>query len=79
MIYYFTTKPRLDDFDANNKRIAAEVLATFWKEHCLIHRIDEEENNVEVVSNFLVELAPYLYDALESSPSFVYEGEECWA
>lgn len=77
----YDTKKLMSEFDysENNKRVCASVLAKFWEEETLIWGSDEDERNIEDVSNWLIELAPFLFDQLEDSfTNFVNEGEEVW-
>ena len=70
----------LDDYSDNNKRICAGVLAKFYEEETLIWDSEEEGQNRETISNWLTELAPYLYEELKESSfiKFVDQGEEVW-
>ena len=70
----------LDDHSDNNKRICAGVLAKFYEEETLIWDSEEEGENRETISNWLTELAPYLYEELKESSfiKFVDQGEEVW-
>ena len=68
-----------DEFSDINKRVCASVLARFWEEETLIWGSEEEERNVEDVSQWLVDLAPLLCEELKDSyTNFVNEGEEVW-
>ena len=78
---YYDTKRimRDDEYSEINKRVCASVLAKFWEEETLIQGSEEEERNKEDVSNWLCELADYLFDELEDSyTNFVNDGEEVW-
>mgnify|MGYP001159808924 CR=1 FL=1 len=69
----------VEDYSDNNKRICASVLAKFYEEETLIWDSEEEVENRETISNWLIELAPFLFDELEGSfINFVNEGEEVW-
>ena len=58
----YDTKKLMSEFDysENNKRVCASVIAKFWEEETLIWGSDEDERNIEDVSNWLIELAPFL-------------------
>ena len=78
---YYNTKRIMseDDYSENNKRVCASVLAKFWEEETVIRDTQEEEQNKEDVSQWLVELLPFLCEELEDSyTKFVNEGEEVW-
>ena len=78
---YETNRPISEyDYSQNNMRVCASVLAKFYEEETLIWDSEEEVENRETISNWLTELAPYLYTELKESSfvKFADQGEEVW-
>ena len=79
-MYYKTNRIMSEEeFSEINMRVCASVLAKFWEEETLIYGSDEEERNIEDVSNWLCQVGEHLFEELEDShTNFVNEGDAAW-